>query len=58
MALIAGVEAEKIWKCGCYSPKDKRRHIIPCRMHAGPGVPVGTARLQNQRLYRMSKESK
>lgn len=58
MALIAVVEAKKIWKCGCYCPKRGKSMIIPCQTHVGPGVPAGTARLQNQRLYRMSKKSK
>ena len=56
MALISIVEAKKIWKCGCCSPKHEKGRIIPCRVHAGPGAPTGTARLQNQRLYRMSKK--
>lgn len=57
MAMIAVVEAKKVWKCGCYSPaREKLNKIIPCQRHAGPGVPPGTARLQNQRLYRMSKK--
>lgn len=56
MTLIAVVEAKKIWKCGCYCPKWDKRKIIPCQTHVGPGVPAGTARLQNQRLYRMSKQ--
>ena len=55
MTLIAVVKANKIWKCGCYSPA--RGRITPCQTHAGPGVPAGTARLQNQRLYRMSKST-
>lgn len=58
MSMIAVVEAKRIWKCGCYSPKGGKNMIIPCQTHAGPGVPAGTARLQNQRLYRMSKEAR
>lgn len=54
MTMIAGVEAYKIWKCGCCC--FVRGRITPCKMHAGPGAPVGTALLQNQRLYRMSKK--
>lgn len=57
MTLIAVVEAKKIWKCGCYCPKEGKRMIIPCQTHTGPGVPAGTARLQNQRLHRMSKRA-
>ncbi len=57
MSLIAVVEAKKIWKCGCYSPaRERLTKIIPCQTHVGPGAPAGTARLQNQRLYRMSKK--
>lgn len=55
MTLIAVVEAKKIWKCGCYVPTWDKKKIIPCQTHVGPGVPPGTARLQNQRLYRMAK---
>jgi hypothetical protein len=55
MTLIAVVEAYKVWKCGCYSPV--RGRITPCQKHAGPGAPRGTALLQNQRLYRMSKKA-
>lgn len=57
MALIAVVEAYKVWKCGCYVPTWDKRTIIPCQKHTGPGAPAGTALLQNQRLYRMSKKS-
>lgn len=52
--MMAVEKAYKTWKCGCYSPV--RGRITPCKTHAGPGVPAGTALLQNQRLYRMSKE--
>lgn len=54
MAMMAVVMVYKKWKCGCYSPV--RGRITPCELHAGPGAPPGTALLQNQRLYRMSKK--
>lgn len=54
--MIAVEMARKIWKCGCYVPTWNKRRIIPCQKHAGPGAPVGTALLQNQRLYRISKK--
>jgi len=44
----------KTYRCGCVSPV--RGRITPCKLHGGPGVPRGTALLQNQRLYRQSKE--
>lgn len=57
MTMMAVVTAYKIWKCGCYVPTWNKRMIIPCQKHAGPGAPAGTALLQNQRLYRMSKKA-
>lgn len=45
----------KTYSCGCQSPV--RSRILPCRLHAGPGAPAATARLQNGRLYRMAKNT-
>lgn len=56
--LEAAGMAKKIWECGCYVPTWDKRTIIPCPKHVGSGAPAGTARLQNQRLSRMSKKPK